>query len=339
METLDRLARPLRDLRISVTDRCNFRCGYCMPEEVYTWIDRREILTFEEIGRLARLFVGLGAEKIRLTGGEPLVRRNLNVLVSRLAGINGLRDICLTTNGAFLAEQAGALKSAGLKRVTVSLDTLDPQKFQKITQRGELAPVLAGIAAAQAAGFNPVKINAVVERGVNDDEIPDIVRFCRERGLVLRFIEFMDVGNTNQWTSARLVPKTEILDRIHRAFPIRVKNLGPRSADPAVSYEFEDGGGEIGVVGSVTEPFCSTCTRARLTPDGRLVTCLFSAVGVDLKTPMRAGASDEDLTGMIRRVWNARTDRYSDERLEFMRSPRGYDPAGRRKIEMITLGG
>jgi len=333
----DLYGRPVNDLRISVTDRCNFRCTYCMPLDEYEWIDKREILTFEEIARLARLFIGLGVEKIRLTGGEPLVRRDIEALVAKLSPLDGLKDLCLTTNGSLLAEKAPALKAAGLKRINVSLDTLDPDKFRRMTKRGDLSKVLEGLFAAKSHGFDPIKINAVVERGVNDDDVLSLVEFARENGFAVRFIEYMDVGNANNWTSEKLVPKKEILEKIHARFPLREVGRENGSA-PAVDYEFVDGRGEVGIVASVTEPFCSTCNRARLTADGKLVTCLFSSVGHDLKGLLRSGATDDAILEFITGVWSKRKDRYSAERLEALRSS-AYDPKSHKKIEMITLGG
>jgi cyclic pyranopterin phosphate synthase len=334
---IDSFRRPLRDLRISVTDRCNFRCTYCMPQDEYDWIDKREILSFEEIARVARIFVRAGVEKLRLTGGEPLVRTNVERLVAELAPIEGLKELCLTTNGSLLAEKAAALKAAGLMRINVSIDTLDAEKFRRMTKRGDLDKVLEGLFAAKKAGLAPIKINAVVERGVNEGDILDLVAFAREQGFTMRFIEYMDVGNANDWTSKKLVPKKEIVEAIHARFPL--KEIGrSRGSAPAVDYEFADGGGQVGVVASVTEPFCSTCNRARLTADGKLVTCLFSSVGHDLKTRLRSGASDEELFDFIAGIWRVRNDRYSAERLEAMRSS-AYDPKNHKKIEMITLGG
>ncbi|HEX2386266.1 MAG TPA: GTP 3',8-cyclase MoaA [Candidatus Binatia bacterium] len=329
--------RPLRDLRISVTDRCNFRCTYCMPLDEYEWIDKREILSFEEIARIARLFVRAGVEKLRLTGGEPLVRQNIEKLVADLAAIEGSQELCLTTNGSLLAEKAAALKAAGLKRINVSIDTLDADKFRRMTKRGDLDKVLHGLFAAQREGLKPIKINAVVERGVNDGDILDLVGFAREHGFTMRFIEYMDVGNANEWTSKKLVPKKEIVEKIHARFPLKEIGRGHGTA-PAVDYEFADGGGQVGVVASVTEPFCSTCNRARLTADGKLVTCLFSSVGHDLKARLRGGATDEQLFEFIAGIWRRRDDRYSSERLEAMKSS-AYDPKTHKKIEMITLGG
>ena len=330
--------RPVKDLRISVTDRCNFRCTYCMPFEEYEWIDRQELLTYEEIARVAGVFVELGVDKIRLTGGEPLVRKGLEELVARLSSLNGVRDLCLTTNGALLAGKAPALKAAGLKRINVSLDTLDPERFKKLTQRGDLASVLDGLSAARRAGFDPIKINAVIERGMNDDEILPLVEFARENGFAIRFIEYMDVGNSNDWTFEKVVSKKEILERIHNRYPLRRVGREDGSA-PSVDYEFLDGKGKVGVIASVTEPFCSGCTRARLTADGKLVTCLFSRDGHDLKAFIRNGATDGGLREMIASVWRKRADRYSEERLEAMHSARGYQPKDHKKLEMIVLGG
>jgi len=334
----DAYSRPVKDLRISVTDRCNYRCTYCMPLDEYVWIDRREILSFEEITRLARLFVEQGVDKIRITGGEPLVRKDLHRLVGMLSGLEGVRDLCLTTNGSLLSEQAKALADAGLKRINVSIDTLDPEKFKRITKRGDLAKVLEGVFAAKGLGLHPIKINAVIERGLNDDDIIPLVEFARKHGFSMRFIEYMDVGNANDWISEKIVPKKEILETINARYPLREVGRDHGSA-PSVDYEFTDGGGELGVIASVTEPFCATCTRARLTADGKLVTCLFSSVGHDLKSLIRNGASDEELTEVISSMWSKRTDRYSDERLEAMTSTQGYEPKSHHKIEMITLGG
>ena len=329
----------MRDLRISVTDRCNFRCTYCMPFDEYTWIERNQVMSFEEIVRLAKIFVGFGVEKIRLTGGEPLVRRDLHQLVQQLRNVSyATLDLSLTTNGALLAEQAEPLYRAGLRRINVSLDTLRPDRFRELTKRGDLNEVLAGIEAAKRAGLSPIKINAVLIRGTNDDEILDLVRYARDNGFELRFIEYMDVGNANAWTLERTVTKQEILQTVHAAFPVREVGRAHGSA-PAVDYEFIDGAGEIGIIGSVTEPFCSSCTRIRLTADGRLVTCLFSETGFDLKSMMRNGADDEQLRAAIAGIWAARADRYSDVRWENLKSGTGYQPRDHRKIEMITLGG
>jgi GTP 3',8-cyclase len=329
--------RPVRDLRISVTDRCNFRCSYCMPLDKYEWIDKKEILTFEEITRLATLFVGLGVEKIRLTGGEPLVRQNLDRLVGKLSAIQGLKDLCLTTNGALLGEKIQALKLAGLRRINISLDSLDPDKFRQITKRGDLDKVLEGIFAAKNHGLHPIKLNAVIERGVNDDDILPLVEFSRQHGFAMRFIEYMDVGNANNWTSEKLVSKQEMIAKIHSHYPLKEVGRAQGSA-PSVDYEFVDGRGDIGVIASVTEPFCSSCTRARVTADGKIVTCLFSETGHDVKALLRSGASDEEILELLGAIWRTRADRYSLERLEALRSA-NYNPKSHKKIEMISLGG
>jgi cyclic pyranopterin phosphate synthase len=308
-----------------------------MPLDEYEWIDKKEILTFEEITRLARLGIEFGVEKIRLTGGEPLVRQDLPVLIEKLARLDGLDDLCLTTNGALLSERIDALKRAGLRRINISIDSLDADKFKRMTKRGDLNKVLDGIFAAQRAGMAPIKLNAVIERGVNDNDIIPLVEFAREHGFAMRFIEYMDVGNANNWTSAKLVSKKEIIDTIHARYPLREVGREQGSA-PAVDYEFVDGHGDIGVIASVTEPFCGSCTRLRLTADGKLVTCLFSQVGHDVKTLLRGGAGDDEIRALFAAIWQKRTDRYSIERLEAMNSA-NYDPKSHRKIEMISLGG
>jgi len=309
-----------------------------MPFDEYTWINKKEILSFEEITRLTRLFVQLGVDKIRLTGGEPLVRQSVEKLVGQLSPIHGLKDISLTTNGSLLAEKAASLKSAGLNRINVSLDTLDADKFKQITKRGDLDKVLEGLFVAKKVGLVPIKINAVIERGVNDDDVLTLVEFSRENGFAIRFIEYMDVGNSNNWTSQKMVSKKEILELVHARFPLKEKGR-ERGSAPSVDYQFVDGRGDIGVIASVTEPFCSTCVRARLTADGKLVTCLFSQIGHDLKGLLRNGSADEDILEFLAGVWSKRADRYSDERLEAMQSSTGYNPKRHKKIEMITLGG
>ena len=334
----DLFHRPAKDLRISVTDRCNLRCTYCMPLDKYVWIERKEILSFEEITRLTSLFIQLGIEDIRLTGGEPLVRQDLEVLVSKLSVLKGLKDLSLTTNGIYLAEQAEKLAEAGLKRINVSLDTLNPERYRMMTKRGDLNKVLDGLYAAERVRFHPIKVNAVIERGVNDVDILDMVEFCRKNGFALRFIEYMDVGNSNHWKSEKMVSKQEILSIIHARYPLQEVGRDQGTA-PAVDYHYLDGEGDIGVIASVTEPFCSSCTRVRLTADGKLVTCLFSEKGHDLKRLLRIGAADSEILDFIRAVWGNRSDRYSDERLEAMHSPQGYNATDRKKIEMISLGG
>jgi GTP 3',8-cyclase len=332
----DALGREIRDLRISVTDRCNFRCAYCMPHEYYDWTRRKEILRFEEITRLASLFDRLGIKKIRLTGGEPLLRRDLEMLVGKLAALPGINDLCLTTNGSLLARKASALAAAGLKRLNVSLDTLDEIKFQQMTGRDELRNIIDGLFVARNAGLAPIKINVVVQRGVNEGEIPTLVDFAVRNGFGIRFIEFMDAGNANGWNSENIVPKEEILRAVNGYRKLRLPD-DTRGDAPAVDYPFEDGSGGVGIIASVTEPFCRSCNRARLTADGKLVTCLFSDHGHDLKGPLRAGADDTELTNLIAAVWARRSDRYSEERLEALQS--GLPSAGRKKIEMIRLGG
>ena len=331
---LDTLGRPLHDLRISVTDRCNFRCVYCMPKEVFgkdfQFLPRAEILTFEEIERLVRIFVSLGVQKIRLTGGEPLVRRDLERLVEKLAKIGDL-DLTLTTNGSLLSQKARALAAAGLRRVTVSLDSLDDATFKRMNDADfPVAKVLAGIEAAHAAGLAPIKINMVTKRGVNEASIVPMARYFKGTGMTLRFIEFMDVGSTNGWRLDDVVPAREIVAMIDRELPLEPVQPGYRG-EVAARYRYKDGGGEIGVISSVTQPFCADCTRARLSADGALYTCLFATQGHDLRALLRNGASDEDITRAIAAVWTERTDRYSDLRSE--------QTAGLHKIEMSFIGG
>ena len=334
----DTYNRPIKDLRISVTDRCNFRCTYCMPLDEYEWLEKSEVLSFEEITRFVRLFMQLGVEKIRLTGGEPMARRDLDKLIAKLSALENAPELCLTTNGSLLADKAAVLKAAGLQRINVSLDSLKPDRFREITKRGDLNTVLDGLFAAKRCGLSPIKINAVIERGVNDDEILDLVTFSREHSFALRFIEFMDVGNANGWQSDKIVSKQEIIETIQTRFPLREIGRDKGSA-PSVDYEFVDGSGDIGVIASVSEPFCSSCTRARITADGKFVTCLFSNTGYDLKTLLRKGASDDEVLAVLSRIWGTRQDRYSEERLAALQSPAGYDPKAHKKIEMISLGG
>jgi len=332
--TADRLGRPLRDLRISVTDRCNFRCVYCMPKEVfgkdYAFLERRELLTFEEIARLARIFSGLGAEKVRLTGGEPLVRRNLEQLIELLAAIPGL-DLTLTTNGSFLARKARALKAAGLKRITVSLDALDDAVFRRLNDVDfPVAKVLEGIEAAAAAGLAPIKVNMVVKRGENDASILPMARHFRESGHILRFIEYMDVGHTNGWRMDDVVPAREIVERIGREWPL--EPIDPNyPGEVAERWRYRDGRGEIGVIASVTQAFCRTCTRVRLSTEGQLYTCLFATSGHDLRALVRGGASDEDIRAAVSGIWARRADRYSEIRTS--------QTARLQKIEMSYIGG
>ncbi len=334
MDVVDRLGRPLRDLRISVTDRCNFRCVYCMPKEVfgrdYRFLERRELLTFEEIERLARGFVAHGVTKLRITGGEPLIRRNLEHLIELLRGLGDGLDLTLTTNGALLAEKAVALRAAGLDRVTVSLDSLDDEVFRAMNDVDfPVSKVLAGIDAAAEAGL-PVKVNMVVKRGANAGSVVPMARRFHGTGHVLRFIEYMDVGHTNGWRLDDVVPATEIVEAIGAEFPI--EPLEPQyRGEVARRWRYADGGGEIGVIASVTQPFCGDCTRARLSPEGRLFTCLFGIRGHDLRALVRSGAGDAEIAGAIGAIWLRRTDRYSE-----LRSAETVDLP---KVEMSYIGG
>ncbi|MCZ7564867.1 MAG: GTP 3',8-cyclase MoaA [Burkholderiales bacterium] len=330
----DARARALRDLRISVTDRCNFRCTYCMPKDVfgkdYPFLPHAQLLSFEEIARIARVFVDHGVGKIRLTGGEPLLRRNVERLVEMLAGLGDV-DLTLTINGSLLARKARALRAAGLKRVTVSLDSLDDRVFRAMNDADyPVAQVLDGIDAAEAAGLAPLKVNMVVKRGVNDGDILPMARFFRGSGRVLRFIEFMDVGATNGWRMDDVVPSAEVIARINAEMPL--EPVDPNySGEVAERWRYRDGGGEIGVISSVTQAFCRDCTRARLSTEGMVYTCLFATSGFDLRALVRGGASDEELGAAIRRIWRARADRYSEMRTA--------QTAGLRKIEMSYIGG
>ena len=332
-ELADVRGRPLRDLRISVTDRCNFRCTYCMPREVfdadYKFLPHAAILSFEEIARLARVFVGLGVKKIRLTGGEPLLRKDLPALVAMLAPLGA--DLTLTTNGSTLVKHAAALKDAGLKRLTVSLDSLDDATFRAMNDADyPVAKVLDGIAAAANAGFTPIKINMVVKRGVNDHQIVEAARYWRDSGHILRFIEFMDVGSTNGWRMDDVVPSAEVVRRISEAFPLEPVEAN-YAGEVAERWRYRDGAGEIGVISSVTQAFCADCNRMRLSTEGSLFTCLFAHQGHDLKLLLRGGADDDALRDAIAAVWRARDDRYSEIRTAAT--------AGARKVEMSYIGG
>ena len=333
MSVRDTFGRPLRDLRISVTDRCNFRCVYCMPKEVfgrdYAFLERRELLTFEEIERLARSFVAHGVEKIRITGGEPLVRRDLERLIELLAAIDGL-DLTLTTNGSLLPQKAQVLRDVGLRRVTVSLDSLDDEVFSAMNDVDfPVGRVLEGIDAAAAAGL-PVKVNMVVKRGLNENAILPMAREFRERGHILRFIEYMDVGHSNGWRMDDVVPAAEIVETIDAELPL--EPLEPNyPGEVARRWRYRDGSGEIGVIASVTQPFCGACTRARLSAEGRLYTCLFALKGNDLRALVRGGATDEELHQAIGHVWAHRGDRYSE-----LRSAQTADLP---KVEMSYIGG
>ncbi|MEK7862124.1 MAG: GTP 3',8-cyclase MoaA [Chloroflexota bacterium] len=332
--TVDVFQRPLRDLRVSVTDRCNFRCVYCMPKEIfgkgYAFLPQSEVLTFEEIARLVRGFVELGVRKVRLTGGEPLVRRDVERLVGLLAPIGDL-DLTLTTNGSLLAQKARALADAGLRRVTVSLDSLDDATFMRMNDVDfPVQRVLDGIAAAESCGLAPIKVNMVVRRGLNEASVLPMARHFRGTGHVLRFIEYMDVGTSNGWRLDDIVPAREIVDAIDREFPL--EPVGPAyRGEVAGRYRYRDGAGEIGVISSVTQPFCADCTRARLSADGSLYTCLFATQGRDLRALLRGGATDAELRDTITAVWTARTDRYSEIR--------SNETADLKKIEMSFIGG
>lgn len=330
----DQFERPLRDLRISVTDRCNFRCTYCMPAEVfgpdYPFLKKQQLLSFEEIAQLAKMFASLGVKKLRLTGGEPLVRKELFRLIEMLNDIDGIEDIALTTNGVLLPKEAARLKKAGLQRVTVSLDSLDDAKFGKINGRGiGVDAVLQGIEAAEKAGMT-IKINMVVRKGVNDDEIIPMARFFRGTGHVLRYIEYMDVGNTNGWNMEEVVTKKEIVQRLHEEFPLEPAEAN-YFGEVASRYRYQGTDEEIGVISSISDAFCSTCTRARLSADGHLYTCLFATQGTNLREPLRAG---EDVLGLIKQTWAGRTDRYSEER-----SSQTITDRRKNKIEMSYIGG
>lgn len=335
---LDRLGRPLHDLRISVMDRCNFRCPYCMPKEQfhehYRFLKTVERLSFEEIVRLARLFAQLGVKKLRLTGGEPLLRANLADLVGDLTSIPGIEDIALTTNGVLLAKHAVDLYANGLKRVTVSLDTLDPEIFTQMSGGFSALPqVLEGIGAALAAGLTPVKINAVIERGVNDHTAEALVERFHGLPVIVRFIEFMDVGNRNAWSVDKVVPSAELAARLAKRWPMHPIREN-YSGEVAARWAFDDGGGEIGFISSVTQPFCGACSRARLSSEGKFYTCLFASEGLDLRTPLRSGASDAEILQLIRTTWLARSDRYSEQREELRRAGKHE-----HKIEMFYIGG
>ena len=332
---LDSLARPLRDLRISVTDRCNFRCVYCMPKEVFgrefEFLKRAELLTFEEIARAARILATLGVEKIRLTGGEPLLRQDLEELVAMLSTIDGIRDLTITTNGSLLTRaRAKALRQAGLRRITISLDSLDDATFRRMNDVDfPVSRVLEAIDAAGAAGLRPVKIDVVVKRGLNDSGIVDIARHFRGTGHIVRFIEFMDVGNSNDWRLEDVVPGSEVLARIAELWPL--EPLAPEyRGEVANRWRYVDGGGEIGIITSVTVPFCGDCTRARLTADGQMYLCLFASTGHDVRALLRGGAGDETIAARLASIWAMRTDRYSEIRSAATKAP---------KVEMSLIGG
>jgi cyclic pyranopterin phosphate synthase len=332
----DRLGRTLHDLRISVIDKCNLRCPYCMPldrfGEGYQFLPESELLSFDEIEMVARAFARLGVRKLRITGGEPLLRKDLPRLIERLSAIDGIEDIALTTNGLLLRRQARDLKAAGLRRVTVSLDSLDDAASGRMNGRGvPVSNVLEGITAAQAAGFDAIKVNAVAQRGVNDHTVLDMVEHFRGSGVIVRFIEYMDVGTRNRWKLDEVVSSRELRDRVHARYPMRP--VDPNyPGEVASRYSFDDGQGEVGFISSVTETFCGDCTRARISADGVLFTCLFATAGTDLRTPLREGLRSDKLETMLREVWAARDDRYSE-----MRAVQG--PALGTKVEMYRVGG
>lgn len=335
MARLDRLHRPLGALRISVTDRCNFRCSYCMPREAFgpdhPFLPKDQVLSFEEIERLARVFLSLGVRKIRLTGGEPLLRRELPDLIARLVALPGLEDLAMTTNGGLLAELAGDLRRSGLRRLTLSLDTLRPDRFRQLCDTTiPLAKVLSGLDAAVAAGFPPPKLNCVLQKGVNDDEVEELAAFARERGHTLRFIEFMDVGTTNGWRLDAVVPSEAVRARLQARWPLEPVAESP-DGRVAERWRYLDGRGEVGFIASVTAPFCGGCDRARLSAEGRLYTCLFAAEGLDLRGYLRAGHTDAEVAAVLGAFWGRREDRYSELRT-------AATPA-RARVEMSRMGG
>jgi len=333
----DSRGRPLRDLRISVMDRCNFRCPYCMPRETfhenYRFLPAAARLSFDEILRLTRLFVAAGVRKVRLTGGEPLLRSGLADLVGELSSVPGVDDLALTTNGMLLAQHAAKLKANGLRRVTVSLDSLDPAVFRQASGGFDgIERVLDGIEAAREAKLKPIKVNAVVQRGLNDGGVLDLVEHFRGTGVIVRFIEYMDVGNRNHWAPDRVVTSRELKELIEERWPLSAVAASYRG-EVAERYRFVDGEGEVGFISSVSQPFCGDCTRARLSSEGILYTCLFATHGTDLRGPLRAGASDEELLARIRGIWRERDDRYSEQRKALGRK------RSDKKIEMYYIGG
>ena len=334
----DTLGRPLRDLRISVLDRCNFRCPYCMPETQYhadyQFLKRQELLSHEEIQRIAAVAVGLGVTKLRLTGGEPLLDKTIPDLIARLSKLSGVDDFALTTNGMLLAPIAQTLADAGLQRVTISLDSLDEETFRRMSgNRGDVTKVLQGIEAAEKAGLTPIKINVVVQRGMNDHQFLDLLEHFRGSGHIVRLIEFMDVGNRNGWRLDQVVPSKEIYQKIHKRWPLRAIDRSYHG-EVANRYGYLDGQGEIGFISSITEPFCGACNRARLSADGVLYTCLFATTGTSLREPLRNGADDAELADILSRIWLRRADRYSE-----LRRPEGDEQPLLNKVEMYRMGG
>jgi cyclic pyranopterin phosphate synthase len=337
----DRLHRPLGSLRVSVTDRCNMRCRYCMPEAEYVWLPRAQILTFEEITRLVGVFAGLGVAKVRLTGGEPLLRHQLPALVRSIRVDSRIRDLALTTNGILLAGQAAALHAAGLRRVTVSLDTLRPERMAQFARSTRHADVLAGIGAAQAVGFERLKINSVVVRGFNEDELVDLIEFARARDAEVRFIEYMDVGGATRWSLDRVVSQAEILDLLGHHYGAITPVMGDDPHAPAERFALPDGA-TFGIIASTTAPFCNACDRSRLTADGQWLLCLYAGRGLDVREPLRAGATDAELAALLRAAWAGRTDRGAEERLGLAQREPLYAVSGLRADphrEMHTRGG
>ncbi|MUV36302.1 GTP 3',8-cyclase [Lentibacillus sp. JNUCC-1] len=331
----DVLGRPLKDLRISVIDQCNLRCTYCMPKEIFgedhVFLPDHELLSFDEMTRVTRAFVNLGVDKIRITGGEPLMRKNLDDFIERITHIPGIKDIALTSNAFFLPRQAKKLKAAGLERVNISLDAIEDDVFKEINGKGVVTlPVLKGIEAAQNAGLE-VKVNMVVKKGMNESQILPMARHFKGSNVILRFIEFMDVGNHNGWDLNNVISKKEIVDRIHEEMPLEAAEEN-YYGEVASRYKYKDGEGEVGVISSVTDSFCSSCTRLRLSADGKLFTCLFASSGLDIREKLREGITDEELEQTLINLWSTRTDRYSDERMELK-------PNKRKKIEMSYIGG
>ena len=336
MNPVDQFNRPLRDLRISVTDRCNFRCTYCMPAEIfgerYEFLPKEKLLSFEEIYRIAKVSVQIGVKKIRITGGEPLVRQDIPDLIKMLAGIDEIDDIAMTTNAYLLEKFAQDLKDAGLNRITVSLDSLDDDVFQKMNGRGfDTSKVKNGILEAKKVGLSPIKINVVVQKNVNDHTILELIEWCRENNLIPRFIEYMDVGNLNQWDLSEVIFSKQLIDQINDVFPAEPIESAYRG-EVAKKYRFLDGKGQFGVISSVSQPFCGDCTRLRLSPEGEIFTCLFAQKGLDLRSSLRSGVSDEDLIHIIQNTWKARDDNYSEQRSSLT-------DKNVRKVEMYHIGG
>lgn len=339
MTIKDKFDRPLRDLRISVTDRCNFRCTYCMPAEIfnekYKFLNKSKVLTFEEIARLTRIIVRLGAVKLRLTGGEPLVRQDVEQLVGMLSAIDGVDDMAMTTNAYLLGKKIDALKAAGLPRLTISLDSLDEEVFQHMNGgKASVAQVLEGIQAAEDAGYTEMKINTVVQKGVNDHTLVDLARYFKDKGHIVRFIEYMDVGNMNGWKMDEVIPSKQIVEMIDAELPLEPIDQN-YYGEVAQRYRYKDGRGEIGFITSVTQPFCGSCTRMRLSPEGQIFTCLFGVKGTDLREPLRSGATDDEIEQIIRGAWGSRIDQYSQIRTSLTDEMRDQ----RKKVEMYHIGG